>query len=229
MGIESKIIMISEKWRDRYDAFQKQKKQAAETDARAALAPPIPIAVPMSTGMGAGDILAFMREGEDRAIKMMERMAAVLKTTEGPASVMEKAYDAVGRFMEKSMQSNLDVAKKVADRAQMEMDPPEEEEAEEDSSPAAAKSDGMPLWLKPIMEKATDGLAHLLGGGPTGAVVKSMILSSAEWQEVFSDKDKFSTMTAEMRKKFGDEKVEKAMGILLNIRPEKAGKKKGGK
>lgn len=230
VGMQSEIIRISEKWRARHEAY----KRSEATQ----LAPPAAAALPVipstgNTGFGPMEILAYLREGEDRAVKMMERMAGVLKSVEGPSAVMEKAYDAVGRFMEKSMQSNMKIADKVAEDAQARIDrsSPMDDEDEEDETAAAppAAGDGMPVWLKPIMDKAADGLGHLLGGGPTAAVVKSMIISSKEWKEIFADKDKFSTMTAAMREEFGDAQVEKAMGILLNKRPEKPLKKKAGK
>lgn len=228
VNMESEVILISEKWRDRYEAHKKMKQ--AEADAKAAaVSAPAP-AAGVSGQFGPMEMFAFIREGEERSIKMMERMSLVLKSTEGPSEVFVKAYDAVGKFLEKSMESNMMIARKVADNAKAMMDPPEveedEEEEEEVGQAASGPSDGIPAWLAPFMPKIQDGLAHLLGGGPVGAAVKTLIVTSDDWKKIFADKEKFAEATEAMKIQFGEDKTKRALDILLNVRPDKT-KKKG--
>ena len=231
VGMQSETIIISEKWRARYEANQRALKTKASEEIAAANAPVAVVHSPAAAAaFGPMEMLAFIREGEERAVKMMERLSVVLKNTEGPSSVMEKAYDAVGRFLEKGMESNMLIARKVAENAKdlidRSLDEDDEDEKEEaETALPAGPSSGMPAWLEPFMPKIQDGLAHLLGGGPVGAAVKTLIVTSDDWKKIFNDKEKFGEAVEAMKMQFGEEKTEKALNILLNKRPEAKKKK----
>jgi len=99
------------------------------------------------------------------------------------------------------------------------------------STPApapAADDDGaeeigykMPPWLEPFMPHFERGLEKLLGGGPAGAAVKTLILTSDELAGIFNDPEKWAQAVAAMEVKFGSEKTKAAMNVLLNKRQEK--------
>lgn len=220
VGVESETIMVSEKWRDRYEAFQREKKAKS--------AAPVAVAVPaVSTGMStAMEMIALINQGRREALEDMERMSRVLKDSGGPASVMERAYEAVGKFMEKTMESNMMIAKRVAENARESIERDGQvDDDEEEELPAAAEAakpaDGFGEMLKLFMPKIQEGLSHLLGGGPVGAAVKTLIVTSDQWKEIFADKEKFSQATEAMRLQFGEEKTNKALDILLSRRAEK--------
>jgi hypothetical protein len=105
------------------------------------------------------------------------------------------------------------------------MEPVEDEgeEVEEMGAPADLTAN-MPAWLKPFLPQIETWLGTLLGGGPMGAAVKTLIISSDQWKEIFEDQEKFGTAVAAMEQKFGSERTEKAMNILLNRKPKTKGK-----
>ncbi len=220
-GILSETIVISEKWRARYEEAQRKGK-AAELPSPGATYAPAPSG---PAAFGPMEVLALIEKGEDRALKMMERMAAVMKAGSGeaPASVMERAYEVAGRVVEKSMESNLRMSNKVTAKAEKELERAEEDdEGDGDGqAEAAGGGDGLPAWLAPFLPKIEGWLGSLLGGGPVGAAVKTIIISSDEWKTIFSDKEKFGQAVEAMKQHFGPEQTQKAMDILLNTRTTK--------
>lgn len=231
-GVASDTIRISSKWQARHEAYTRM--QATKAEAAAAPAASVsPVVSAAPSAWGPLEIMELINKGEDRAFRNMERMAAVLKGSQSdvPANVMEKAYESAGAIMQKAMESNLEMGRKVGKVIQREMDPPKEQDDDDDGGGEGMPGTGDPLahlpaWLQPFIPKIETWLGTLLGGGPMGAAVKTLIISSEQWKEIFSDKDKFGQAVEAMRSHFGDEQTEKAMGILLNTRPAKPGKKK---
>lgn len=226
-GIMSETIVISEKWRARYEAAQRKARAAVESPL--AMAPAAPAPQAQGGGMDFVQMMALIREGEDRAIKNMERVSAMFKQNETPVAVMEKMWDSVGKVMERAMDTNLNAVRKVSEAASRAMEPePEVDDDEgEDQASASAPASGIPAWLLPFLPKIEQGLSSLLGGGPIGAAVKTLIVSSDDWKMIFNDPEKFAQATEAMKLHFGEEKTKKALDMLLSRRPEKAAKGKG--
>jgi hypothetical protein len=227
-GVMSDTIRISEKWLSRHQAYQKQlaldaKRQSEEAN------PPAPVALasaPVVASFGPLEMMRFMQEGEDRAIRNMERMAIMFKTDHSaiPSAVMERAYESAGSIMQKAMESNLEMGRKVGKMVQREMDPPEPEEEQE----VVQESQGvLPAWLQPFLPQIENWIGTLLGGGPMGAAVKTLILSSEQWKEIFNDKEKFGVAVQAMREHFGDDKAQKAIDMLMGVKKPNNQKKAG--
>jgi hypothetical protein len=226
MGVMSETIRVSEKWRGRFEEHQRKSKGLAADSAQSLPLAHIP-AVPQAPALGPMEIINMMNAGEDRAFRNMERMAAIFKGNhqDVPSSVMEKAYESAGAIMQKAMESNLQMGKAVDKVIKRNMEPVEDEgeEVEEMGAPADLTAN-MPAWLKPFLPQIETWLGTLLGGGPMGAAVKTLIISSDQWKEIFEDQEKFGTAVAAMEQKFGSERTEKAMNILLNRKPKTKGK-----
>lgn len=233
VGVESDIIRVSEKWRERHDAHKRRRKTEAESSAMPA-AVSAPAGAP-AQGMSARDLLELMNAGRRSALEDMERMASLMKATqsETPASVMEKMWDSMGGVMEKFMESQMSIVKRVKesslkamDRADAELDGDEgDDEAEAAAAAEGGPASGIPAFLEPFLPKIQEYLGTLLGGGPVGAAVKTVILSTKEWKEIFADKEKFGQAQEAMISEFGEDKTRKALDILLNRRPEKKARK----
>jgi hypothetical protein len=167
-------------------------------------------------------MMKLMLEGEDRAFRNMERMSTIFKGANGqmPEAVMVKAYEAAGSIMERAMESNLAMGKRVSKVVERRIEDGEELDgaAESPGAPAADPMEAIPAFLRPFIPQLETWLGTLLGGGPMGAAVKSLIVSSEQWAEIFNDQEKFGQAVAAMEHKFGSDKTQKAMDILLNRR-----------
>ncbi len=237
-GVMSETIFISERWRDRHEAYKREKAMKAGI--------PVPAAVGGNGSANASaaggqplsalDILTAMQQGEDRAIKNMERIAIVIKGTqnETPSEAMVKMSEAMGRMFEKTMESQLQTVRKVGEQTARAIEKIEEEDEEEENGEGeevqvVENKAGLPGWLIPFMPKIEQGLSHLLGGGPVAAGVKALIVTSDEWKQIFADPEKWGQAVAAMQEKYGQEKTQKALDILLSRRPEKKGAAGAGK
>lgn len=220
-GILSETIWISEKWRARYEAAQRKAAGAESLPAPSSAAPASPSGV-----MTPMDMLKVLQEGEDRAFRNMERMANIFKGANGqaPESVMVKAYEAAGSIMERAMESNLNMGKKVAkvvERRMEDEDEPGDGAAPEGDDGAADPLAGVPGFIRPFLPQLETWLGTLIGGGPMAAAAKTLIVNSAQWKEIFNDPDKWGQAVAAMENHFGSERTEKAMDVLLNRRAPK--------
>lgn len=224
----SETIFISEKWRRRYEEHQR-KLDGQVTGAGAGQV--VSAAAPAPSSFGPLDVLKVLQEGEDRAFRNMERMANIFKGTksETPAEVLLTLHKGMNDMMLESVKTTLNMTKTVSRVAQESITTAQEAAAGEGEEAGAADGDGtgyqMPGWLKPLMPHLEAGIERLLGGGPTGAAVKALILSSAEWKEIFTDQDKWGQAVAAMEAHFGSERTEKALAMLLNKRTGKKGGK----
>jgi len=220
-GVLSESIRVSEKWRARFEENQRKQKAPAESLAQVPVQAQAQAPAP---AWGPIEILRLMNEGEDRAFRNMERMAVIFKGghQEVPSAVMEKAYESAGAIMAKAMESNLQMGKAVEKVIKRNMEPPEDDGADlDDGGQAPDLSSSLPPWLKPFMPQIETWLGTLLGGGPMGAAVKTLIISSDQWKEIFEDQEKFGVAVSAMEKQFGSDRTEKAMNILLNRKPLK--------
>lgn len=220
-GIMSEPIRISEKWRPRHEAYKRKMAGEAEAAAPAAV-PAVAPAVAPPGGIGPMEIIRLMQEGEERALRNMERMANIFRGngSDAPVSVLKEAYGEAAEIMRKAVETNLDMAKKVSRKAAESMEP-EPVYEEPDPEPEPDPMEAVPAFLRPFLPQLEQWLGTLIGGGPMGAAVKTLILSSEQWNEIFGDKEKFGQAVSAMEKHFGTERTQKAMDILLNRRGEK--------
>ena len=222
-GIVSETIIISEKWRARFEAAQRKAQGLPDSLPAPASAVPVPSA---PAAFGPLEMMKLLQEGEDRAFRNMERMAGIFKGANGqaPESVMVKAYEAAGSIMERAMESNLAMGRKVSKVVERRMEDEDGAGAGDgDGAPAAASDpmEGIPAFIRPFLPQLETWLGTLIGGGPMGAAVRTLILSSEQWKEIFGDSEKFGLAVAAMEQHFGTEKTQKAMDILLSRRPAK--------
>lgn len=231
MGIMSETIRVSEKWRLRYENEQKRVQSQASVTAQS------PAVVPTvnTNNIGTLELLKVMQEGEERAYKNIERMSVIFNQNkpDTPTAVLEKAYETAGKIIEKSIDSNFNFGKKVNAMIKETMIPQQvQEEPEAVADPESEELDresileGMPAWLKPFIPQLEAWLSTLLGGGVAGTAVKTLILSSSQYKEIFADKDKFAVAVQGMREYFGDEKAEAVLNLLTaKEKQEKPGSK----
>jgi hypothetical protein len=228
-GIMSDTIRVSEKWRARYEAAQR--KAAGEPSPGETRAAPVPVPA-ASQGIGPMDLLKLMEAGEDRAFRNMERMAMIMKggASQAPESVMAKAYEAAGAIMEKALNSNLEMGRKVGKVIQRGMEPERDDGEGEDQGDQGAAGTGVmdhiPAFLRPFIPQLEQWLGTLIGGGPMAAAAKTLIINSEQWKSIFTDPEKWGQTVAAMEQHFGSEQTQKAIDVLLNRRGEK-GKGKG--
>lgn len=224
-GVMSDTIRVSEKWRARHEEAQRKARGVESLPAAPSPAAP----APAPAAWGPLEVMKLLQEGEDRAFRNMERMAGIFKGANGqaPEAVMVKAYEAAGSIMERAMESNLAMGKKVSKvverRIEGEDDP--DDGAVAGGAPEPDPMEAVPAFIRPFLPQLETWLGTLLGGGPMGAAVKTLILSSEQWKEIFGDKEKFGLAVAAMEQHFGSERTQKAMDILLNRRA--TGKAKG--
>jgi len=223
-GIISHTIWISEKWRARFEAAQRKAAGLPDSLPGPSSAAPVPVAP--AAAFGPMDMLRILQEGEDRAFRNMERMAGIFKGANGqaPESVMVKAYEAAGSIMERAMESNLTMGRKVAKVVERRMEDDEVPPAGEDGEDGGQGADpmaGVPAFIRPFLPQLETWLGTLIGGGPMAAAAKTLIVNSAQWKEIFSDPEKWGQAVAAMENHFGSERTEKAVDVLLNRRPPK--------
>jgi len=232
MGIMSEAVRVSEKWRVRYEEHQLKKTKAPAM----AQAPALALAPAPASNWGPMEVLKIMQEGEDRAFRNMEKMAGIFAGTrqEMPASVLEKAYESAGKIMERALDSNMAMGKKVnalladnlnpapaSDDDDDDLDPESENQVSQVNGPL----DSMPAWMKPFLPVVEQWIGTLLGGGVAGQAVKTLIVSSDQYKAIFQDKEKFSVAVEAMQEHFGPEKANRAIEILMGKKSaKKAGK-----
>jgi hypothetical protein len=220
--MSDRIEIDEEQGRAAHQAWKRRQGTAESTPAASPAAAPAPF--PVASQMGAADILQIMVQAEDRAWARMERMAAIMKSDrpDNPADVLKTAYEGASAMMQKAVETNLGMVKAVQDRGKKEMQrelSDADDQAGEGDGEEEAAIPGVPEWLAPFIPQIKPWLEKLLSGGPAGAAVKTLILSSDQWREVFQDKDKWEQAVGAMRLEFGEERTERALNILLNRRP----------
>ncbi len=234
-GIISEPVDIDEACRPMHEAYlRKRGEMLRGADS-----------IPASTGAGqvapvapAGaptvmDLLKMMEAGEEKAIRTMERMSAILKPggqdpVGAMAGVMGQVHEAAIKVMEKSLNSSMSMAQAAVDKVRGNMvdrddddDGDGEGESAGEAAPAAP-ANGLPAWLAPFIPKVETYLGTLLGGGPVGGAVKTLIVNSDDWKEIFNDKDKWGVAVAAMEQHFGSEKTNAALDKLLDRPKERA-------
>ena len=215
-GIVSEPVEIDEDMgRAAHEAW-KRRQPSAEPAALPALA--APAAAPFDAAM----LFKVVEATEEKSLARFERMAAIFRgeRTETPAEVLKDAYKGASEMMRQAVETNMAMAKSVNKKNLQSLSEPEPEPAG-DPEDAGGDVPGLPAWLAPFMPHLEKHLGSLLGGGPVGSAVKTLILSSDEWAEIFADKDKFGQAVAAMERHFGSEKTTKAIDILLNRRDAK--------
>lgn len=206
----SETIHISEKWRRRYEAHQKSLAPEDAKDARPASA--------SQGALGPLDVLRLIQSGEDRAIAQMKAFAEIFnKRGDSPADVLAGAYKGASEMMERSLQTNLRMVQTISKAAETQV--VEDEAPEEVVAPNPEES--LPPVLRHFMPQIEAGITRLLGGGPVASATKTLILSSDDWKQVFRDKELFGQAVAAIEARFGSEKTERALDILLNRRKNK--------
>jgi len=231
-GIISETIRVSEKWRARYE--EAQRKARGETVPSAT---PQAASAPAPSSFGPMDMIKFMQDGEDRAIRNMKMMAEIFNGNkrESPADVLKDAYAGAVEIMQRATETNLDMVKRVKNTSAKNMEAEAAAAAatlvpvdddDDDETTAGDPMAGVPAFIRPFLPQLEQWLGTLIGGGPMGAAVKTLIVSSEQWKEIFNDPDKFGQAVSAMEMKFGSERTEKAMDILLNRRAKGKGKGK---
>lgn len=186
---------------------------------------PVPAAPASSSTFGFEQLMALQDAAEEKTLARMERMASMFKAQAGPAEILSDAYKASTDMMQSSVRMALDMGKTISGKAKKEMERQIDDQDGGGDGEAEAAAGTQTLlstyWpqIKPYVDK-------LLGGGPTGAAVKTLILGSEQWKEIFNDKEKFGVFVAAAEQEFGTDKAKRAMDILLNVRADKKGKKK---
>lgn len=227
-GIISEPIDIDdESGRAMHEAWKQRQAPAVSTPAALVAAPAAP-----AGGIDIKGILDIMAATEEKTIASMERMAAIFQgqKQEGPAEILKSAYAGASEMMAKAVENTMAMTRTVhkANAAQLarELEP---QEPDDDDDPEAGGVPGVPAWLAPFWPHIENGLGSLLKGGPVGSAVKTLILSSDEWKEIFKDKERWGMAVAAMEQNFGTERTKRALDILLNRRDDVAGKKAKGK
>lgn len=177
-----------------------------------------------------GDALAFMKimeAAEEKTLSRIERIAHIFQgqKSETPAEVLKSAYQGASDMMLRAVETNNAMARSVNRANQLSLSSPAAAPAEpaEDPEPEGPR---MPSWLEPFMPHIERGIGKLLEGGPLGSAVKTLILSSDEWQEIFNDKEKWGQAVSAMEQHFGSDQTRKALDILLNRKEKQKGKGK---
>lgn len=224
-GIISEPIEIDmETGRAAHEAYRR--RQGAES-APAAMpaAAPAPAAQASGFSGDAAALLKIMDAAEERTLARMERIAAMFQGRQGdtPAEILKSAYQGASDMMQAAVKTNLDMAKSVSKARELIPAPaaPAPEPEPEPEGPS------LPAWLEPFMPQIEKGLEKLLGGGPAASAVKTLILSSDEWREMFNDPEKWGQFVSAAEMNFGSDRTRRALDILLNRRDGKQGKGKG--
>lgn len=226
VGIISETIEIDEEsGRAAHEAWLRKQSGGAASTPAPAVGP-----APAATSTFGGDALALlkiMEAAEEKTLSRIERIAQIFQgqKSETPAEVLQSAYKGASEMMLRAVETNHAMAKSVNRANQLALNAPATPAAEEmeDPEPEGPK---MPSWLEPFMPHIEKGIGKLLEGGPLGSAVKTLILSSDEWQEIFNDKEKWGQAVSAMEQHFGSEQTRKALDILLNRREKAKGRGK---
>jgi hypothetical protein len=175
--------------------------------------------------------LAIQASERKNTMEMVTTIIALTKGAEPKDSaggVLQDAYEKSAEMLREAAQMSIDTIKKTGKRALKaaeDMDDADDMvddgEGEGEQALSGASDNPIPSWLQPYLDQVKPWLENLLGGGPTGAAVKTLILSTDEWKKIFQDKEKFGQAIAGMEQEFGSERTQKALDILLNRRAEK--------
>lgn len=215
-GIISEVIEIDPDYgRAAHEAWKKSQRVTDSTPVTNA--PPVPAAL----GFG-GDAVALMQLMDVAAEKnfaMIERIARIFggNKQETPAEILQGAYKGASEMMMQAVETNLGVVKAMNKQTLKGINnPPPVNESQEDGDTDEVDSPVYPPWIQAFMPYIESSLGKLLQGGPIGAAVKTLVITSDEWQEIFSDKEKWAVAVSAMEKRFGPENTAKALDILLN-------------
>jgi hypothetical protein len=226
-GIVSETIEIDEEFgRAAHEGWKRRQVGADSTPV--GLPAAVPAAPPaVAGGLDMVGMLKLLEAAEEKSLARFERMAAIFQggRSDTPAEVLQSAYKGASEMMQKAVETNLSMAKAVNRQNQLALTSGDPEPAEP-AGGAEPAGPQMPAWLEPFMPHIEKGIGKLLEGGPMGNAVKTLILSSEEWQEIFQDKDKFGQAVAAMESNFGSDRTRRALDILLNRRDTKKGKGK---
>ncbi len=193
--------------------------------------PPGSVAAPApSNQLDMMGILQIMDRAEEKTLARIERIAGIFRgnQNESAGAVLQEAYKGANEMMMKAVETNIKMAKASATAVQEQMRQASLPVATEEDEELPPEGPKMPSWLEPFFPYIEQGLSKLLQGGPVAAAVKTMILSSEQWKEIFNDPEKWGQAVAAMEQHFGSEHTKKALDMLLNRRDEKAGSKKKG-
>lgn len=171
-------------------------------------------------------LLAIMDAAEEKTLARMERMASMFKSTQTPADILSEAYKSSSEMMQKSVEMNMQVIRKVSNAQVKQI---EDAAAGDDDAGGGEGGDGgevpLPPWLKMIWPHLEAGIEKLLGGGPMGAAIKSLVISSDQWKEIMNDNEKWGQFVAAAEMQFGSDRTGRALDILLNRPKDKEAKK----
>ncbi len=225
-GIISETIEIDEQLGRAANEAWRRKQMAVLEPAPAATVPAVP-APAAAFGSDAMALLKVMELAEEKTLLRFERMAAIFQgqRNETPADVLQSAYKGASEMMQRAVETNLSMAKAV-NKANEKSLVAKPEDVDEDG-PVESDGPKMPAWLDAFMPHIEAGIGKLLNGGPVASAVKTLILSSDEWNEIFRDKEKWGEAVSAMEKHFGSERTGAALDILLNRRKAEAKKGKG--
>lgn len=219
-GIITEPMLIGEDWRPAHEAWKR-----AQSGAPAAGLPAVPAAAPAASPLGNVEgILRIMAAAEEKSLATFERIAAIMggSRQESPVEVLKTAYQGANQMIMDSVKQVQDMAKSVKDKAKADLrDDQGGDDDDDQEEGAAAGSDPMPDWVNAFMPQIKQWLGTLLGGGPMGNAVKTIVLGSEQWQEIFRDKDKWGVAVAAMEAEFGTEQTAAALKVLLNKREPK--------
>lgn len=224
-GILSDTIEIDEERGRAAHAEWKARQSGGDSTRQPAAPAAVAPAPTLGGGFDFAGILRIMEATEEKALARMERMAAMFagQRAETPADVLKSAYMGASEMIRSAVETNINMAKAVNKASQNNMRPPEPEGEELDPEPAGPR---LPAWLDAFMPQIEKGIEKLLGGGPVGGAVKTLILSSDEWRMIFQDKEKWGEAVSAMEQHFGSDKTRRALDILLNRRESEAKKGK---
>jgi hypothetical protein len=223
-GVISEPIEIDEDMGKKMNEAWLRKQAAVEASAQPAQPAVVQSVAPSSFGSDAATMLKIMDAAEEKTLSRIERIASIFqgRQNDTPGDVLNKAYQGASEMMQRAVQTNLDMAKAVNKANQLALQPPDAKGDEEDEEVMSGPK--MPSWLSPFMPHLEKGIGKLLEGGPMGNAVKTLILSSDEWSEIFNDKEKWGQAVSAMEQHFGSEQTRQALDILLS-RNKKKGRK----
>lgn len=224
-GIISEPIEIDDDFgRAAHEIFSRKRGEF-----KAESAPVAPVAANPAGGMAfdALTLIKFMEVAEEKTLARFERMAQIFagNKSDSPAEVLAGAYKGASEMMKQAVETNLAMAKSVNKVNTTAMNAAPVPLPEEADGEGEGDSPEMPAWLAPFFPHIKAGFEKLIGGGPTGSLVRELIITSDEWKTIFGDKEKFGQAVEAMKNEFGEEKTKRALDILLSRREPKKTRK----